>query len=153
MRLTFGVDRCDYEGTSTRGGHHTSTHRWHEERSEKGVPGYCYNDYNLSIQLMICHRQGHRARKCIWYASRCDNRAPLCRGWTRRRQQTAQIYHCEEKKKEVLKLEQPLLHSKSTGAHSNLNYLDSTAVYPGLLVFAFSYFRIKRNNGTFKRAE
>lgn len=47
------------------------------------------------------------------------------------------------KKKKVLKLEQQLLHSKSTGVQSNLNYHDSTAVYPGLLVFAFSYFRIK----------
>lgn len=58
-----------------------------------------------------------------------------------------------KKKKGVLKLEQQLLNSKSTSAQSNLNYLDSTAVYPGLLVFAFSYFRIKRNNGTFRRAE
>lgn len=55
--------------------------------------------------------------------------------------------------KGVLKLEQQLLHSKSTSVQSNLNYLDTTAIYPGLLVFVASYFRIKRNNGTFRRAE
>lgn len=75
----------------------------------------------------------------------------MCCGQTRGRQQTTQIYHYKEKK--VLKLEQQLLHSKSTGVQSNLNYLDSAAIYPGLLVFAFLYFRIKRNNGTFRRAE
>lgn len=53
----------------------------------------------------------------------------------------------------VLKLEQQLLHSKSTGVQSNLNYLDASAIYPGLFVFAVSYFRIKRNNGTFRRVE
>lgn len=32
---------------------------------QKGVSCYCYDDYNPSIQLMVCHWQGHQARKCI----------------------------------------------------------------------------------------
>ena len=62
MQLTFGADRCDYEYMS-RGSRRMGTGVMESEAEKQAC--YCYDDDNPSIQLMVCHRQGHQPRGCI----------------------------------------------------------------------------------------